>query len=489
MNKAEFFTEVAHALDDVPLTEVLKSRGMTIVDEHMLNAKALCPFHGDRTYGSFLVSNRKKIYKCFSCGEGGGSVHKLVYSLDKEHRTFEQSVMYTALEFGIISSEQFEWYFKRKVSTQAIHEVKKFYCERMPESSISRADAEVLNKVYQVFREGWKLQHPKEATHHVSPEHYQYLLNERHLTPQQIEEGQYFTMPNRYAFSTFVRRLMEEGVIPQTKYIKDADLSILQGIPGFYQYRDSGRWTFKAVPGLGLPLHNAEGLIVGIQIRQDKIKTGQNRYRWFTSSFADEFNEEYMNGVSAGTPIDVIYPSEQGKSTVAFITEGLFKSQMLSNQFQSIALSVQGVSTWRNIGTEIRALLQKGHKLSHLYIAFDADMAHNPQVFKQAVRMTDSLQREFPQLTIVYVCWDVSMGKGIDDMILNGYKEKLAKMPKVYFDQLYQQFTAYMVELHQIKTVEDWRKISLEELTHYFNQMVLSYFKGYEYLSPQALSS
>ncbi len=484
MRKAEFFTEVAHALDDVPLTDVLKSRGMTVVDEHTPNAKALCPFHGDRSYGSFVISNRKKIYKCFSCGEGGGSVHKLVYSLDKSHRTFEQAVMYTALEFGIITAEQFEWYFKRKVSTDAIHEVKKFYCERMPESSISRADAEILNKVYRVFREGWKLQHPKEAAEAVSPEHRAYLLNERHLTPQQIVEGEYFTMPNRRAFNTFVRRLMEEGVIPYQKSVKDADLSILQGVPGFYQYRDSGRWTFKAVSGLGLPLHNAEGLIVGIQIRQDKVKTGQNRYRWFTSSFADEFNEEFMNGVSAGTPIDVIYPSSAEKTTVAFITEGLFKSQMLASQFHSIALSVQGVSTWRNIGTEIRALLQKGYPLTHLYVAFDADMAHNPQVFKQALRMTDAIQREFPHLNLVYVCWDVTMGKGIDDMILNGYKECLAKLPKAHFDLLYQQFTNYMIELHQIKTVEDWRAISLDELTHYFNQIVLCHFKGYQHLAP-----
>ena len=485
MRKADFFAEVAHSLDDIPLTEVLKSRGMHVVDEHMLNAKALCPFHGDRTYGSFLVSNRKKIYKCFSCGEGGGSVHKLVYSLDKEHRTFEQSVLYTALEFGLITPEQFEWYFKRKVDKDSIQEVKKYYCERMPESSISRADAVVLDKVYRIFKEGWKLQHPKEATESISPEHRAYLVNERRLSDKQIIEGEYFTMPNRRAFNTFVRRLMEDGIIPYNKSIKEADLSILHGVPGFYQYRDSGRWTFKAVAGLGLPLHNAEGLIVGIQVRQDKVKTGQNRYRWFTSSFADEFNEEYMNGVSAGTPIDVIYAPDGQPCRVAFITEGLFKSQMLANQFKSIALSVQGVSTWRNIGTEIQALIQKGHPLTYLYIAFDADMAHNPQVFKQALRMSDAIQREFPHLQLFYVCWDVTMGKGIDDMILNGYKDSLAKLPKLHFDYLYQQFTNYMVQLHNITSVEQWREISLEELTHYFNQIVLCQFKGYEYLAPE----
>lgn len=484
MSKSEFFAEVAHLLDEVPLTEVLKSRGIQVIDEHHLNAKALCPFHGDRNFGSFLVSNRKKIYKCFSCGEGGGSVHKLVYSLDKGHRTFEQSVMHTAIEFGIITPDQYEWYFKRKVSEDAVQEVKRFYCERMPESSISRADAVVLDQVYRIFKEGWKLQHPKEATATVSPEHYAYLTQERHLTPQQILEGEYFTMPNRRAFNTFVRRLMEAGVIPYQKYLKDADLSILHGVPGFYQYRDSGRWTFKAVAGLGLPLHNAEGLIVGIQIRQDKVKTGQNRYRWFTSSFADEYNEEFMNGVSAGTPIDVIYPSTDSKPGVAFITEGLFKSQMLASQFKSIALSVQGVSTWRNIGAELRALMQKGYPLSYLYIAFDADMAHNPQVFKQALRMTDAIHREFPHLNLVYVCWDVSMGKGIDDMILNGYKDRLAKLPKGQFDLLYHQFTSYMVQLHNIQSVEDWRAIPLEELTHYFNQIVLCHFKGYEHLAP-----
>ncbi len=483
MNKVEFFTEVAQAIDEIPLTEILKSRGIPVIDEHMLNAKALCPFHGDRNFGSFMVSNKKKIYKCFSCGEGGGSVHKLVYSLDKDRRGFQESVMYTALEFGFITQQQYEWYFKRKVSQDAIGEVKRFYCERMPEQSITRANAEVLDKVYRVFQKGWQLQHPKDAVATVSPDHHHYLTQERQLTGAQIHEGQYFTMPNRHAMRAFVLGLMEAGVVAPHKNWREADLSILQGVPGFYQYRDSGRWTFKSVPGLGLPLHNAEGLIVGIQVRQDKVKTGQNRYRWFTSSFADEFNEEYMNGVSAGTPIDVIYP-EQATTTVAFITEGRFKAQMLSSQFGSIALSVQGVSTWRNIKTEILALLQKGHRLTHLYIAFDADMAHNPQVFKQALRMTDSLQKDFPNLVIMYTGWEVSMGKGVDDMILNGYKATISKMPKAQYDQLYQQFTRYLEATYHVKNVEDWRKIPLDEMTHYFNQLVLGHFNGFEHLLP-----
>lgn len=41
-----------------------------------------------------------------------------------------------------------------------------------------------------------------------------------------------------------------------------------------------------------------------------------------------------------------------------------------------------------------------------------------------------------------------------------------------------------MVQLHNIQSVEDWRAIPLEELTHYFNQIVLCHFKGYEHLAP-----
>lgn len=38
------------------------------------NYLALCPFHDDHNLGNFSVNEEKQIFKCFSCGESGGSI-------------------------------------------------------------------------------------------------------------------------------------------------------------------------------------------------------------------------------------------------------------------------------------------------------------------------------------------------------------------------------------------------------------------------------
>ena len=40
--------------------------------------KALCPFHADRSLGSFIVYPKGNCYKCFSCGEAGGVIDFLM---------------------------------------------------------------------------------------------------------------------------------------------------------------------------------------------------------------------------------------------------------------------------------------------------------------------------------------------------------------------------------------------------------------------------
>ena len=40
--------------------------------------KALCPFHDDRSLGSFIVYPKGNCYKCFSCGAKGGVVEFLM---------------------------------------------------------------------------------------------------------------------------------------------------------------------------------------------------------------------------------------------------------------------------------------------------------------------------------------------------------------------------------------------------------------------------
>ena len=39
------------------------------------NYTALCPFHNDKSLGSFYINQEKQIFKCFSCGMAGNALN------------------------------------------------------------------------------------------------------------------------------------------------------------------------------------------------------------------------------------------------------------------------------------------------------------------------------------------------------------------------------------------------------------------------------
>ena len=48
---------------------------------HDWNDGGLCPFHSDRSKGSFRVNLETGAFKCFACGEAGGDVVAFVMAL------------------------------------------------------------------------------------------------------------------------------------------------------------------------------------------------------------------------------------------------------------------------------------------------------------------------------------------------------------------------------------------------------------------------
>ncbi|MBN2461184.1 MAG: DNA primase [Candidatus Cloacimonetes bacterium] len=61
------------------------------------NFKALCPFHQEKT-PSFLVSEKKQIYKCFGCGKAGNAVS---FIMDYEKISFLEAMKKLASRVGI----------------------------------------------------------------------------------------------------------------------------------------------------------------------------------------------------------------------------------------------------------------------------------------------------------------------------------------------------------------------------------------------------
>lgn len=395
----------------------------------------LCPNpeHNDHGVGSFCVNDQKHIAKCFSCGFGCKNAITFISDFDKISR-FE-AILRIALEANLISKEEYlKASSEKNFNPKAKIELKQ---SNLKSSNGEIADEETLNLVYSILTDGKKLEGESSA---LTDEHLAYLSN-RGISKQEIKKNKYFSMPTRRAMRNIRKKLT----------LFDESDDVLKYVPGFYYNQEKGFFTLNPVKGIGIPIKNEDGKIIAIQIRKDVVKTGEQRYHWFSSAFAsDSF------GASPGSPIDIVKPSEV-KNSVLFITEGHFKAAVIANTFNSLVISVQGVGNWKGVKNGVSYLK---NNIKNILIAFDADMAHNEAVMKQALKMAKALKTSFSDLGIYFLVWDEDKGKGIDDLILEGNRKYLKKIEFLEFVRTYKNF---IKEVSEKNRKEIFKKYFLEK--------------------------
>lgn len=465
MDKKKFQESVFEVVKNVPIEEVADMR-LDVVREGR-NYKALCPFHNDSQVGSFILGGRMNLYKCFSCGAAGNGIQLISY-MDGVGAT--EAAFRIALDKEIVTQEQVDMYHTEGDTAFSFNP--KYTYTPNEEDLSEQADVAVLDKVFRIFSRGNELL--PEGGERLSERHVKLLKQRRHLTDEDIKRAGFFTFPSLSILGKFYLELYEKhGFSP----------NILERVPGFFTtaflnlntdnfpFKESEAepdikgYLFKEISGLGIPIRNADGQIVGIQIRLDRIgKAG--RYVWFSSSWADgKGKTKEINGTSAGSPKDVVYP-ETLRNTTLFITEGKFKAMKIAKDFGSIAISIQGVSSWYGIEKVINGIKDNVKPpVQHILIAYDADMSHNMGVAKQAVKMATFLGKE-TGLDIQVALWDVKYGKGIDDMMILGHADKLVRMP-------HNEFAENMTPLFE-QYEETKGKTTEEELDALFHRLVLN---------------
>ena len=74
--------------------------------------KALCPFHGDRSLGSFIVYPKGNCYKCFSCGAKGGVVEFL---MEHEKLSYPDAIRWLGKKYNIdVDNVDVDWTYTPK---------------------------------------------------------------------------------------------------------------------------------------------------------------------------------------------------------------------------------------------------------------------------------------------------------------------------------------------------------------------------------------
>lgn len=456
MKKRDLFinevNEVIEQVRNLPIVDVLQAWGVHLIKRGQ-NYFTYSPARPDFRPNSVSVSPRLNIFKDFACeGVGGDAITFIRYYTNC---SYVRAAFDIALRFGLITTEEYDTYFaNRKIRKDYSEKLEQKY-RRMsfaPKQESVIAPPETLHQVYSAFIE--------ECT--LSKEHQNYLLK-RKLSIEEIKKHGFFTFPTRAIRKRFLDKI--------TKQFGSQD--VLQHVPGFYQ-EEGEDYNFISYRGIGIPIRDAYGRIVGIQIRRDKVDDFDKRYIWFSSSFAiDDPKGKYKNGTSSGSPIGVVYPEEIHYSTV-FITEGYFKALQLSKEYKSVAITVQGVSTWRGIpqvlkdipqSEEVKKRTNKRYHVGSVVICFDADMNYKPQIFKQAKNMGDSI--EALDIPVYYMNWHLDYGKGIDDVLLAGHKDKIQKYDKACWDEAYEKVIQKALEGER---EESLYKISSEAFKWYFEK-------------------
>lgn len=451
MDKNQYLDELIEQCRALPLSQVLGGR-IVLHGRAGGSQKAICPFHADKTMGSFVSTDRKGVWKCFSCGAGGDGV-KFISLFDGVD--YVQAAFEVALEYGIITEGDYEENYKRKRYKKAdVRNIqRRFEKEDLNRNSTKQEDPSVLDRVYSLFLKGTKL----------NLEHEVYLERIRRMTEAEIENGKYFTFPTQSIMRNFVEDIKKE-------FGSD---KVLGNVPGFYYKTDEEKWMFPKNKGIGIPIMNAVGEIVGIQIRRDQKGAKASRYNWLSSSFAQGM-EGYEFGTSSGSPVDVSIP-ETITNTTVMITEGRFKASLLARETGSIVLSIQGVGSWFGVFNELEQLstsekVKKAYNgkefiLYSVMLAFDADISSNLQVCHQMKKLSDGLEEK--RYPTYYLHWNEKLGKGVDDMIVAGHKSKIQRFEKRVWDRT---FSKLMKDLILTEKIVEMKDITREMFSSYFDK-------------------
>lgn len=456
------FGKLIQTIKEVPIEQVALLRDDVIdMEERRGQAWGYCPNHPDKVKTNFIVGNDYNRCHCFVCNFDEDGIG-LIQHIDDVG--FKDAVTKIAVELKIITEEEKENIFKRdkEVRMKKGH-LKKAEIKTKKRKPLTDKVANIRHEVYSSFAKGESIINPMIDNDTITPkallsidysvvdttkdnrfkklsgEHYRHLKEERMLTDEEIERYGFFTLPRfKPATIGLYHDLQKKGV----------DFNHLNQVPGFYRLDNDLRmkyfedtdtfntfpkkeevkhgkgeyiWQYDNIQGLGIPIKDAEGRIVAIQVRADEEDGA--KYIWFSSSFTAK-RDDLAGGSSPGPQMDVTRPNNWTNHTV-FITEGKFKAIQLANQFDSPVISVQGVNATKGVDEYVKKIEEKYKRVvKHVVVVFDADMASNPAVMKATVSVGNKL-KDFD----VYVAvWDEKFGKGVDDMLLEGHRDKLSRL-------------------------------------------------------------
>lgn len=213
-------------------------------------------------------------------------------------------------------------------------------------------------------------------------------LEQRGLSAEQIERGQYRTLPprSRHEEGAHLAKLFNDGQLSQ--------------VPGLFQR--NGGWTIGGQAGMLVPVRDIHGRIVGLKIRLDEEQAKGGRYRYLTSSS--------HGGAKAELVVHVPAWVDAWGAPELRITEGELKADVASALLNSAVIGIPGVKSWPLGRDAVLAL-----RPARVIVAMDMDRRSNGDVGAAQDQLVKTLRAA--GLRVGSESWD-PQHKGIDDALI-----------------------------------------------------------------------
>jgi len=139
---------IARIIDTADIVEVVSD--FVSLQKKGKDYKGLCPFHDDKN-PSMSVSPTRGIFKCFSCGAGGNSVH---FVMEHERLTYPEALKYLARKYNIeiIEKEETEEERLAKTSRESLQAVSTFAQTYFHDILLNNKDGKAIGLNYFVSR-------------------------------------------------------------------------------------------------------------------------------------------------------------------------------------------------------------------------------------------------------------------------------------------------------------------------------------------------
>lgn len=265
--------------------------------------------------------------------------------------------------------------------------------ERIATETIPQASPEFTNEFYKNLLKMLSL----------TPAH-RGSLRARGLTDEEIDRLGYKSWPDEPPWK-FARRMRDQ-------YGLESCLSI----PGFFMAENklgTKRYlTLNYRPGFIIPSIDRNGQIQAIVTRADKADGGA-KYVLLSSRKRGGFTPS----------MDCHIPGIGGNPQVIRITEGILKADIATLRGGILTIGLYGL-TWKRALPTLQQLSPE-----KIFIAFDADSNRNLHVAQSIQKLIESLRQSQPAASVCLEVWPESWGKGIDDVLVAGYRPSVLENP------------------------------------------------------------